>query len=144
MACVDWSLNESPSVGCTGKYNNIFYGLGYSGHGVNLTSVSQNHRRSRAGRVEPWQQYHFSQRQPGLHSESAFSLDGFASRTGVGILRSLRFWFFGPDPSLRMGNALPLGWLFPIRRATDSSFRRSSGRKSGPAASGRGALRRLE
>ncbi len=36
---VDWSLNESPSVGRTGKYNNIFYGLGYSGHGVNLTSV---------------------------------------------------------------------------------------------------------
>ena len=36
---VDWSLNESPSVGRAGKYNNIFYGLGYSGHGVNLTSV---------------------------------------------------------------------------------------------------------
>jgi glycine/D-amino acid oxidase-like deaminating enzyme len=36
---VDWSLNGSPSVGRTGKHNNIFYGLGYSGHGVNFTSV---------------------------------------------------------------------------------------------------------
>jgi gamma-glutamylputrescine oxidase len=36
---VDWSLDESPSVGRTGRNNNIFYGLGYSGHGVNLTSV---------------------------------------------------------------------------------------------------------
>src|SRR5208282_5636188 len=35
---VDWSMDESPSVGCTGKHKNIFYGLGYSGHGVNLTS----------------------------------------------------------------------------------------------------------
>ncbi|MGA7475574.1 MAG: FAD-dependent oxidoreductase, partial [Candidatus Sulfotelmatobacter sp.] len=34
---VDWSLDESPSVGCTGRSKNIFYGLGYSGHGVNLT-----------------------------------------------------------------------------------------------------------
>jgi glycine/D-amino acid oxidase-like deaminating enzyme len=36
---VDWSLDESPSVGSTGRHRNIFYGLGYSGHGVNLTSV---------------------------------------------------------------------------------------------------------
>jgi glycine/D-amino acid oxidase-like deaminating enzyme len=57
---VDWSLNESPSVGCTGKYNNIFYGLGYSGHGVNLTSVfGRIIADLEAGRVEPWQQYPF-------------------------------------------------------------------------------------
>lgn len=36
---VDWSMDQSPSVGYTGKYKNIFYGLGYSGHGVNLTSI---------------------------------------------------------------------------------------------------------
>ncbi|HEY0703531.1 MAG TPA: FAD-dependent oxidoreductase [Candidatus Acidoferrales bacterium] len=36
---VDCSLDFSPSVGCTGKFQNIFYGLGYSGHGVNLTSL---------------------------------------------------------------------------------------------------------
>lgn len=32
-------MDQSPSVGYTGKYKNIFYGLGYSGHGVNLTSI---------------------------------------------------------------------------------------------------------
>lgn len=36
---VDWSLDASPSVGCTGRHRNVFYGIGYSGHGVNLTSV---------------------------------------------------------------------------------------------------------
>jgi gamma-glutamylputrescine oxidase len=36
---VDWSLDASPSVGRTGKHGNIFYGIGYSGHGVNLSSV---------------------------------------------------------------------------------------------------------
>lgn len=36
---VDWSLDTSPSVGRTGKHGNIFYGIGYSGHGVNLSSV---------------------------------------------------------------------------------------------------------
>ncbi len=57
---VDWSLNESPSVGCTGKNNNIFYGLGYSGHGVNLTSVfGRIIADLDAGRVEPWRQYPF-------------------------------------------------------------------------------------
>ena len=36
---VDCSIDFSPSVGCTGKFKNIFYGLGYSGHGVNMTSL---------------------------------------------------------------------------------------------------------
>ncbi len=36
---VDMSLDESPSVGQTGKHGNIFYSIGFSGHGVNLTSV---------------------------------------------------------------------------------------------------------
>ena len=36
---VDMSLNQRPAVGRMGKYNNVFYGIGYSGHGVNLTSV---------------------------------------------------------------------------------------------------------
>jgi gamma-glutamylputrescine oxidase len=57
---VDWSLDESPSVGCTGKYKNIFYGLGYSGHGVNLTSVfGRIIADLEAGRDEPWKQYPF-------------------------------------------------------------------------------------
>jgi len=36
---VDMSMDESPAVGQMGQYNNIFYGIGFSGHGVNLTSV---------------------------------------------------------------------------------------------------------
>jgi gamma-glutamylputrescine oxidase len=36
---VDWSLTAAPSVGQMGKHRNVFYGIGYSGHGVNLTSV---------------------------------------------------------------------------------------------------------
>jgi gamma-glutamylputrescine oxidase len=57
---VDWSLDESPSVGCTGRYKNIFYGLGYSGHGVNLTSVfGRIIADLEAGHEEPWTQYPF-------------------------------------------------------------------------------------
>lgn len=57
---VDWSMDESPSVGHTGRYNNIFYGLGYSGHGVNLTSVfGKIIADLEAGREELWQQYPF-------------------------------------------------------------------------------------
>ncbi len=57
---VDWSLDQSPSVGCTGKYKNIFYGLGYSGHGVNLTSIfGRIIADLEAGREEPWKPYPF-------------------------------------------------------------------------------------
>jgi glycine/D-amino acid oxidase-like deaminating enzyme len=57
---VDWSLDESPAVGRTGKNNNIFYGLGYSGHGVNLTSVfGRIIADLEAGREDPWKGYPF-------------------------------------------------------------------------------------
>jgi gamma-glutamylputrescine oxidase len=57
---VDWSIDESPSVGRTGRHNNIFYGLGYSGHGVNLTSVfGRIIADLEAGREEPWKLYPF-------------------------------------------------------------------------------------
>lgn len=57
---VDWSLDESPAVGCTGRYKNIFYGLGYSGHGVNLTSIfGRIIADLEAGNEEPWKQYPF-------------------------------------------------------------------------------------
>lgn len=36
---VDCSVDFSPSVGRTGKFKNIYYGIGYSGHGVNMTSL---------------------------------------------------------------------------------------------------------
>jgi gamma-glutamylputrescine oxidase len=36
---VDASLDQAPSVGQTGKHGNLYYAIGFSGHGVNLTSV---------------------------------------------------------------------------------------------------------
>jgi glycine/D-amino acid oxidase-like deaminating enzyme len=57
---VDWSLDESPSVGYTGKHKNIFYGLGYSGHGVNLTSIfGRIIADLEAGHEELWKEYPF-------------------------------------------------------------------------------------
>jgi len=57
---IDWSLDESPSVGRTGRHNNIFYGLGYSGHGVNLTSLfGRVIADLDAGREEAWREYPF-------------------------------------------------------------------------------------
>jgi gamma-glutamylputrescine oxidase len=62
---VDWSLDESPSVGSTGRYKNIFYGIGYSGHGVNLTSVfGRIIADFEAGRGEPWRRYPFVNSHP--------------------------------------------------------------------------------
>jgi len=57
---IDWSLDASPSVGCAGRYRNIFYGLGYSGHGVNLTSIfGRIIADLEAGREGGWKQYPF-------------------------------------------------------------------------------------
>ena len=57
---VDWSLDESPSVGRTGKHKNIFYGLGYSGHGVNLSSLFGSIIADlEAGRDREWKDYPF-------------------------------------------------------------------------------------
>ena len=36
---VDCSLDLCASVGRMGRHNNVYYAIGYSGHGVNLTSV---------------------------------------------------------------------------------------------------------
>ncbi len=52
---VDVSLDQTPSVGQMGRHNNIFYGIGYSGEGVNLTSVFGRILADlAAGRKEQW------------------------------------------------------------------------------------------
>jgi gamma-glutamylputrescine oxidase len=57
---IDWSLDAAPSVGCTGRHKNVFYGIGYSGHGVNLTSVfGRIIAELEAGREESWSRYPF-------------------------------------------------------------------------------------
>ena len=60
---VDWSLDAAPAVGCTGRHRNIFYGIGYSGHGVNLTSVfGRIISQLEAGRGKGWEEYPFVNR----------------------------------------------------------------------------------
>jgi gamma-glutamylputrescine oxidase len=57
---IDRSMDASPSVGTTGKHGNIFYGLGYSGHGVNLTSIfGRIIADLDAGLGEAWKHYPF-------------------------------------------------------------------------------------
>jgi gamma-glutamylputrescine oxidase len=57
---IDWSLDAAPSVGVSGRHRNIFYGLGYSGHGVNLTSVfGRIIADLEAGRGAAWNEYPF-------------------------------------------------------------------------------------
>jgi glycine/D-amino acid oxidase-like deaminating enzyme len=57
---IDWSLDASPAVGATGLHRNIFYGLGYSGHGVNLTSVfGRIIADLEGGREAAWRAYPF-------------------------------------------------------------------------------------
>jgi len=57
---IDWSLDASPSVGVTGRHNNVYYGIGYSGHGVNLTSLfGRIIADLEAGRSDPWTPYPF-------------------------------------------------------------------------------------
>jgi len=36
---IDMSLDEAPAVGRCGRHANVYYATGYSGHGVNLTSL---------------------------------------------------------------------------------------------------------
>jgi gamma-glutamylputrescine oxidase len=60
---VDWTLDASPSVGRTGKHGNIYYGIGYSGHGVNLSSVFGNVIADLdAGRDHAWKAFPFVNR----------------------------------------------------------------------------------
>ncbi len=57
---IDWSLDASPSVGYTGRYRNIFYALGYSGHGVNLSSIfGRIIADLDAGREAAWRRFPF-------------------------------------------------------------------------------------
>ncbi|MGH9675570.1 MAG: NAD(P)/FAD-dependent oxidoreductase, partial [Candidatus Acidiferrum sp.] len=39
IGAVDMSLDGSPAIGVMGKHRNVYYGIGFSGHGVSLTSL---------------------------------------------------------------------------------------------------------
>jgi gamma-glutamylputrescine oxidase len=94
---IDWSLDASPSVGSTGKYGNIFYGLGYSGHGVNLTSVfGRIIADLEAGREEAWKRYPFLNAHPYYVPNEPFRW--LAARAGVA-------WYEMSDPHPSRRNA---------------------------------------
>jgi len=82
---VDWSLDASPSVGRTGRHQNVFYGIGYSGHGVNLTSLfGRIIADLEAGREEPWRQYPFVNGR--LYYVPNEPFRWLAARTGISLI----------------------------------------------------------
>jgi gamma-glutamylputrescine oxidase len=50
---VDMSLDQTPSLGQIGRNGNVFYAIGFSGHGVNLTSVFGRVLADLVGRKDP-------------------------------------------------------------------------------------------
>jgi gamma-glutamylputrescine oxidase len=62
---VDMSLDQAPSVGRMGKHQNIFYAIGFSGHGVNLTSIfGRIIADLHAGKLADWQWLPYVNRLP--------------------------------------------------------------------------------
>jgi gamma-glutamylputrescine oxidase len=84
---VDWSLDASPSVGRTGKHGNIYYGIGYSGHGVNLTSVfGKIIADLENGRDDAWKHFPFVNRKlPYIPNEPFRSLGARAAMVWYGV-----------------------------------------------------------
>ena len=60
---VDMTLDWSPLVGVAGKHGNVYYGLGYCGHGVNLTFLfGRIIADLEAGNERAWAEYTFVNR----------------------------------------------------------------------------------
>lgn len=82
---VDMSLDESPAVGQIGKQHNIFYAIGFSGHGVNLTSLfGRIIADLEAGRAEQWSWLPYLNRMPPYIANEPFRW--------LGIQASLRYY----------------------------------------------------
>jgi gamma-glutamylputrescine oxidase len=62
---VDMTLDWAPLVGVTGKNRNVYYGLGYCGHGVNLTFLfGRIIADLEANRAQKWSHLPFVNRKP--------------------------------------------------------------------------------
>lgn len=82
---VDMSLDESPAVGRMGKHQNIYYGIGFSGHGVNLTSLfGRIVADLEAKRNEEWAWFPYVNRLPPYIPNEPFRW--------LGIQASLRYY----------------------------------------------------
>ena len=83
---IDMSLDGSPAVGRMGHNDNIFYGIGFSGHGVNMTSVFGRVIADLvAGRYEQWSWLPFLNRLPPYIPNEPFRW--LAVRAGIAYTR---------------------------------------------------------
>lgn len=79
---VDMTLDWAPLVGVTGKQQNIYYGLGYCGHGVNLTFLfGRIIADLEAGRQQPWREFPFFNRKPPYVPNEPFRWIGIQAET---------------------------------------------------------------
>ena len=79
---VDMTLDWAPLVGVTGKQQNIYYGLGYCGHGVNLTFLfGRIIADLEAGRQQPWRELSFVNRKPPYIPNEPFRWIGIQAET---------------------------------------------------------------
>ena len=79
---VDMTLDWAPLVGVTGKQQNIYYGLGYCGHGVNLTFLfGRIIADLEAGRQQPWREFSFVNRKPPYIPNEPFRWIGIQAET---------------------------------------------------------------
>jgi gamma-glutamylputrescine oxidase len=85
---VDCSLNLTASVGRIGRHDNVYYAIGYSGHGVNLTSVFGRVLADMiAGQDDRWQWLPYANRRlPYIPNEPFRWLGIRAIRAVVGAL----------------------------------------------------------
>jgi gamma-glutamylputrescine oxidase len=82
---VDMSTDESPAVGQMGEHHNIFYAIGFSGHGVNLTSLFGRIIADLvAGGAEQWSWLPYLNRMPPYIANEPFRW--------LGIQASLRYY----------------------------------------------------
>jgi glycine/D-amino acid oxidase-like deaminating enzyme len=79
---VDMTSDWAPLVGVTGKQRNIYYGLGYCGHGVNLTFLfGRIIADLEAGRQKPWREFSFVNRNPPYIPNEPFRWIGIQAET---------------------------------------------------------------
>ena len=79
---VDMTLDWAPLVGVTGKQQNVYYGLGYCGHGVNLTFLfGRIIADLETGRQQPWREFSFVNRKPPYVPNEPFRWIGIQAET---------------------------------------------------------------
>jgi len=79
---VDMTLDWAPFVGATGKHRNVYHGLGYCGHGVNLTFLfGRIIADLEAGNERPWRDFPFVNRHPPYIPNEPFRWLGIQAET---------------------------------------------------------------